>query len=88
MAGLHRSRNTFRPALTYICKCYFIVRRLYEDDLPFKTHLKVRVINDQHSAQVEFRNTFQSTGRNRSWCTLHLPIPTQRSYNMVSRILE
>ena len=88
MTGLHQSRNTFRPALTYICKYYFIVRRLYEDDLPFKAHLKVRVINDQHSAQVEFRNTFQSTGRNLSLCTLYLPISSQRSHSMVSRIFR
>ena len=88
MARLHQSRNTFRPALTYICKFYFIVRRVYEDDHPFKAHLKVRVINDQHSALVEFRNTFQSTGRNLSLCILYLPIPSQCSYSMVSRIFR
>ena len=69
-----------------MCKYYFIVHRLCEDDLPFKAHLKVRPINDQHthSAQVEFRNTFQPTGRNLSLCTLHLPIPPQYTYSMVS----
>ena len=86
MAGLHQSRNTFRPTLTYICKYYCIFNRLYEDDLPFEAHLQVRLISNRHSAQVEFRNTFQPTGRNLSLCTLHLPIPSQCSYTMVSRI--
>ncbi|CAH3142090.1 unnamed protein product [Porites evermanni] len=43
--------------------------KLYEEDFPFEAHLKVRLINDQHTAQVEFRNTFQLTGRNLSLCT-------------------
>ena len=72
------------PALTYICKYYFIFNRLYEKDLPFKAHLKVRLINDQHTAQVEFRNTFQPTGRNRSLCTLYLPISSENFDSMVS----
>ena len=65
-----------------------IFNRLYEEDLPFEAHLNVRLINDQHTAQVEFRNTFQPTGRDLSLCTLHLPIPTQYTYSMVSRIFK
>ena len=88
MAGWRQSSNTYRPVLTYICKYYFIFNRLDEEDLPFEAQLKVRLINDQHTAQVEFRNTFQPTGRNLSLCTLHLPIPSQCSYSMVSRMIR
>ena len=88
IAGLRQSSNTYRPVLTYICKYYFIFNRLDEEDLPFEAHLKVRLINDQHTAQVEFRNTFQPTGRNLSLCTLCLAIPSQCSYIMVSRMFR
>ena len=87
IAGLRQSSNTYTPVLTYICKYYFIFNRLYEED-PFGAHLKVRLINDQRTAEVEFRNTFQPTGRNLSLCTLRLPIPSQCSYSMVSRIFR
>ena len=71
-----------------LCVYYYIFNRLYEEDLPFEAHLKVRLIDEQRTAQVEFRNTFQPTGRNLSLCTLHLPIPTQYTYSMVSRIFK
>ena len=80
--------HSFCNYLYKLCVYCCIFNRLYEEDLPFEAHLKVRVINDQHTAQVEFRNTFQPTGRNLSLCTLHLPIPTQYTYSMVSRIFK
>ena len=67
-----------------VCVYYYIFNRLYEEDLPFEA----RLIDEQRTAQVEFRNTFQPTGRNLSLCTLHLPIPTQYTYSMVSRIFK
>ena len=69
-----------------LCVYYYIFYRLYDEDLPFEAHLKVGLIDEQYTAQVEFRNTFQPTGRNLSLCTLYLPILTQYNYSMVSRI--
>ena len=84
MTLLRRRSNTYRPSLIYICKYYFIFNRLYENGLPFKAHLEVRLTNDQHTARVDFRNTFQPTGKNRSLCTLYLPIPSEKFDSMVS----
>ena len=38
-------------------------RLLEEDNLEFKTELRVRVVKDEDLAEVEFHNTLTPTGR-------------------------
>ena len=39
------------------------LNRLLEDDIPFKTELRVRLVDGEDLAQVEFRNTLIQTDR-------------------------
>ncbi|XP_073250571.1 uncharacterized protein [Porites lutea] len=48
--------------------------RLLEDNLEFKTELRVRVVKDEDLAEVEFHNTLTPTGRTSLLCKIHLPI--------------
>jgi len=50
------------------------LNRLLEDNLEFKTELRVRVVKDEDLAEVEFRNTLTPTGRTSLLCKFHLPI--------------
>ena len=50
------------------------LNRLSEDNLEFKTELRVRVVNDEDLAIVEFRKTSIPTGRTSLLCRLLLPI--------------
>ena len=54
----------------------FVLRlnRLLEDNLEFKTELRVRVVKDEDLAEVEFHNTSTPTGRTSLLCKFHLPI--------------
>ena len=50
------------------------LNRLLEDNLEFKTELRVVVIKDEDLAEVEFHNTLTPTGRMSLLCKFHLPI--------------
>ena len=50
------------------------LNRLLEDNLEFKTELRVRVVKDEDLAEVEFHNTSIPTGRTSLLCKFHLPI--------------
>ena len=50
------------------------LNRLLEDNLEFKTELRVRVVKDEDLAEVEFRNSLPPTGRTSLLCKFHLPI--------------
>ena len=50
------------------------LNRLLEDNLEFKTELRVRVVKDEDLAEVEFHNTLTPIGRKSLLCKFHLPI--------------
>ena len=54
--------------------CGFHLNRLLEDNLEFKTELRVRVVKGKELAKVEFHNTSTPTGRTSLLCKFHLPI--------------
>ena len=58
------------------------LNRLLEDDIPFKTELRVRLGEDL--AQVEFRNTLKQTDRTRLLCKFHLTLPSRKMLRAVS----
>ena len=54
--------------------CVLHLNRLLEDNLEFKTELRIRVVKDEDLAEVEFQNTLTPTGRTSLLCKFHLPI--------------
>ena len=54
------------------------LNRLLEDDIPFKTELRVCLVEDEELAQVEFRNTLAHTGRKGLLCKFHLTLPSRK----------
>ena len=60
------------------------LNRLSEDDTPFKTELRVRLVDDEDLAQVEFRNTLTRTDRTGLLCKFHLTLPSRKMPRAVS----
>ena len=60
------------------------LNRLLEDDIPFKTELPVRLVDDEDLAQVEFRNSLIQTDRTGLLCKLHLTLPSRNRPRAVS----
>ena len=60
------------------------LNRLLGDDIPFKTGLRVRLVDDEDLAQVEFRNTLKQTDRTGLLCKLHLTLPSRKMSRPVS----
>ena len=60
------------------------LNRLLKDDIPFKTEVRVRLVDDEDLAQVEFRNTLTHTDRTRLLCKFHLTLPSRKMSPMVS----
>ena len=55
------------------------LNRLLEDNTPFKTELRVRLVDDEDLAQVEFQ-----TDRTGLLCKLHLTLPSRKMPRAVS----
>ena len=60
------------------------LNRLLKDDIKFKTELRVRLVDDEDLAQVEFRNTSIHTDRTRLLCKFHLTLPSRKMSRAVS----
>ena len=60
------------------------LNRLLEDDILFKTELRVRLVDDKDQARVEFRNTMKQTDRTGLLCELHLTLPSRKMPGAVS----
>ena len=60
------------------------LNRLLEDDIPFKTEVRVRLVDDEDLAQVEFRNTLTHTDRRGLLCRFHLTLPSRKMPCVVS----
>ena len=60
------------------------LNRLLKDDIKFKTELRVRLVDDEDLAQVEFRNTSIHTDRTRLLCKFHLTLPSREMSRAVS----
>ena len=60
------------------------LNRLLKDDIKFKTELRVRLVDDEDLAQVEFRNTLKQTDRTRLLCKFHLTLPSRKMLRAVS----
>ena len=60
------------------------LNRLSEDDTPFKTELRVRLVDDEDLAQVEFRNSLTRTDRTGLLCKFHLTLPSRKMPRAVS----
>ena len=60
------------------------LNRLLKDDIPFKTELRVLLVDDEDLAQVEFRNTSIHTDRTRLLCKFHLTLPSRKMPRAVS----
>ena len=60
------------------------VNRLLEDDIPFKTELRVLLVDDEDLARVEFRNTLKQTDRTGLLCKLNLTLPSRKMPRAVS----
>ena len=60
------------------------LNRLLGDDIPFKTGLRVRLVDDEDLARVEFRNTLKQTDRTGLLCKLHLTLPSRKMPRPVS----
>ena len=74
-----------RITLHYIMHVSLLhLNRLSEDDIPFKTELRVCLVDDDDLAQVEFRNTLIQTDRRGLLCKLHLTLPSREMLHAVS----
>ena len=60
------------------------LNRLLKEDIKFKTELRVRLVDDEDLAQVEFRNTSIHTDRTRLLCKFHLTLPSRKMSRAVS----
>ena len=60
------------------------LNRLSEDDITFETNLRVRLVDDDDLARVEFRNTLIQTDRTGLLCKLHLTLPSRKIPRAVS----
>ena len=60
------------------------LNRLLKDDIKFKTELRVRLVDDEDLAQVEFRNTSIHTHTMRLLCKFHLTLPSRKMPRAVS----
>ena len=60
------------------------LNRLLNDDVKFKTELRVLLVDDEDLAQVEFRNTSIHTDRMRLLCKFHLTLPSRKMPRAVS----
>ena len=58
--------------------------RLLEGDIPFNTELRIRLVDGEDLAQVEFRNTLTHTNRTRLLCKFHLKLPSRKMPRAVS----
>ena len=61
-----------------------LLNRLLEDDIPFKAELRVRLVDGEGLARVEFRNTLKQTDRTGLLCKLHLTLPSRKMPRAVS----
>ena len=69
----------------YIMHVSFLhLNRLSEDHIPFKTELRVRLVDDDDLARVEFRNTLIQTDKTRLLCKLQLTLPSRKMLRAVS----
>ena len=59
------------------------LNRLLEEH-PFKIELRVRLVDVEDLAQVEFRNTLKQTDRKNLLCRLHLTPPSRKMPRAVS----
>ena len=60
------------------------LNRLLEGDIPFDTELRVRLVDGEDLAQVEFRNTLKHTDRTLLLCKFHLKLPSRKMPSAVS----
>ena len=60
------------------------LNRLSQDDIPFETKLRVRLVDDDDLARVEFRNSLTQTDRTGLLCKLHLTLPSRNMPRAVS----
>ena len=60
------------------------LNRLLKDDIPFKTELRVLLVDGEDLAQVEFRKTLIHTDRTRLLCKFHLTLPSRKMPRAVS----
>ena len=61
-----------------------LLNRLLEDDIPFKTELRVRLVDDGDLAQVEFRNSLTHRDRTGLLCKFHLTLLSRKMARAVS----
>ena len=60
------------------------LNRLLEGDIPFNTELRVRFVDGEDLAQVEFRNTLEHTDRTGLLCKFYLKLPSCKMPSAVS----
>ena len=60
------------------------LNRLLQGDIPFNTELRVRLVDGEDLAQVEFRNTLKDTDRTRLLCKFYLKLPSLKMPSAVS----
>ena len=60
------------------------LNRLLEDDIPFKTEVRVCLVDDEDLAQVEFRNTSTHIDRRGLLCRFYLTLPSRKMPRAVS----
>ena len=60
------------------------LNRLLEGDIPFNTQLRVRLVDGDDLAQVEFRNTLTHTDRTCLLCKFYLKLPSRKMPRAVS----
>ena len=82
--GLMVSEGLRRHYIMYVSPLH--LNRLLKDDFPFKTELRVLLVDDEDLAQVEFRNTSIHTDRTRLLCKFHLALPSCKMSRVVSII--
>ena len=60
------------------------LNRLLEGDIPFDAELRVRLVDGEDLAQVEFRNTLKHTDRTLLLCKCYLKVPSRKMPSAVS----
>ena len=80
--GLMVSEGLRRHYIMYVSLLH--LNRLLKDDIPFKTELRVRLVDGEDLARVEFRNTSIHTDRTRLLCKFHLTLPSRKMPRAVS----
>ena len=60
------------------------LNRLLEGDIPFYATLRVRLVDGEDLAQMEFRNTLEHTDRTLLLCKFYLKLPSRKMPSAVS----